>query len=447
MTADSNQQQQLPSLLNYCQKYIPEPHITKWFNIIINSYSEPHRYYHTINHITRMLNLFEEFKEKIVNDKIMVLAILFHDIVYDPKKFNHNEVESIKLFDEYAQEVELTATEREHVSLFITATIHHELPLFAINNNDNDVDGRNDDNCIREDLKLFLDLDLEVLKYDEYAKQIRQEYIHYSTKDFSIGRAKVLEKFLARDNLYFSRIFLEKRSGCEMDAQGIRQHSEAPHRPRISISTSADDFNNNMMQRSLSPRSPSPSLLSSSSYSGTIHRGRATGSTTYQSNPHPGNLSVGNLPHYRHTFPFARNSSDRIHSLRTAKRSQTTIDYPSIVSPTATYSTSSFDNFESNDKTVRSRSPESSIPSAIIPTLPKNSQQKSNRRRSSTLYYPPPPEYPPQVTREQELNRYSFHYIDSCQINNAIPLSKRSLTGYTTLRSRDSMSYENRRKL
>ncbi|CAG8434109.1 4729_t:CDS:2 [Ambispora gerdemannii] len=378
MTTDNNQQ----PLLNYCKKYIPEPHITKWFNIISNGYSEPHRYYHGLNHITRI-------------------------IVYDPKKFNNNEEQSIKLFDEYAQEVELTATERDHVSLFIAATIHHELPLFTITNNR---DG-DDDDCeldIKEDLKLFLDLDLEVLswepdEYDKYAKQIRQEYIHYSTEDFSIGRAKVLEKFLARDNLYLSRVFLEERGGCEMDARNnlIRE-----------------------IRESLPPRSPSPSFPSSSSF-GNNHRSRIAGYTTYQSNP--------------------------LMQLRPG--SQTTIDCPSTlpltsIQTSSTYSNirgiSSFDNFESNKKAVRSKSPESFILSGTIPTLPNNSQQ-SNRRRSLSLYYPPPSEYHPQVTREQELSRYT--HVNSSKINNAIPLSKRSLTGYAKLTSRDSVSYENQPKL
>ena len=45
--------------------------------------------------------------------------------------------------------------------------------------------------------KMFLDLDLSILAsdddvYDQYAKNIRQEYIHVPEKDYCIGKKKIL---------------------------------------------------------------------------------------------------------------------------------------------------------------------------------------------------------------------------------------------------------------
>jgi len=62
--------------------------------------------------------------------------------------------------------------------------------------------------------EIFLDLDLEVLgasssEYDEYAAQIRQEYIHYCWEDYSAGRKTVLKGFLACERLYFTDYFLK----------------------------------------------------------------------------------------------------------------------------------------------------------------------------------------------------------------------------------------------
>ena len=62
------------------------------------------------------------------------------------------------------------------------------------------------------DLRLFLDFDLEVLsrdarEYEEYSKQIREEYSNYNEAEYAKGRFAVLEKFLKRERLYFSDEF------------------------------------------------------------------------------------------------------------------------------------------------------------------------------------------------------------------------------------------------
>jgi predicted metal-dependent HD superfamily phosphohydrolase len=54
-----------------------------------------------------------------------------------------------------------------------------------------------------------IDFGLEVLgrsgeEYELYAGHIRQEYAHFSEIDYAKGRVGVLERFLAREKLYFS---------------------------------------------------------------------------------------------------------------------------------------------------------------------------------------------------------------------------------------------------
>lgn len=62
-------------------------------------------------------------------------------------------------------------------------------------------------------MEIFLDLDLAILgaassEYDEYAAQIRKEYIiHYSWEDYRAGRKAVLRGFLTRQRLYFTDYF------------------------------------------------------------------------------------------------------------------------------------------------------------------------------------------------------------------------------------------------
>ena len=62
-----------------------------------HKYSEPHRFYHTWDHILYMVDKAEKCGY-LYND--IILAILFHDIVYDPLK-SDNEEKSAELFKQY----------------------------------------------------------------------------------------------------------------------------------------------------------------------------------------------------------------------------------------------------------------------------------------------------------------------------------------------------------
>lgn len=61
---------------------------------ILNRYDEPHRFYHNWEHIDYMLRLAE--KRGILTEELF-LAIIFHDIIYDPKA-KDNEEQSAELF-------------------------------------------------------------------------------------------------------------------------------------------------------------------------------------------------------------------------------------------------------------------------------------------------------------------------------------------------------------
>jgi len=73
------------------------------FNItlddIVACYSEHQRYWHTLNHLYDILNGVDElYKDKKIDDRefnILVIATIFHDIIYDPKK-SDNEEKSIE---------------------------------------------------------------------------------------------------------------------------------------------------------------------------------------------------------------------------------------------------------------------------------------------------------------------------------------------------------------
>ena len=187
--------------------------MNSWWERIFKAYSERQRHYHILSHVETMYGQYYAVRglipeyNSINSHRVMVLAIAFHDIVYEPKS-KTNELDSISKFEQFQAETQLCIQgEVELVSALIRCTIRHQL-----------------DQCPPEFhafASWFLDFDLEVLgrvetEYDRYARQIRQEYIYFGDSDYQLGRVKVLESFLQRPQLYFTDYYRQK---CESRAR------------------------------------------------------------------------------------------------------------------------------------------------------------------------------------------------------------------------------------
>jgi len=143
-------------------------------------YTEAHRHYHHLGHITSSL---AEFDTTGSNHSLIEGAIWFHDVIYDPKR-GDNEAASIAWFlDATSSWLDLEAA--AVITRLIEAT-DFRLPL-------------SDD----PDSRLMVDIDLAILSaspeaYKDYCQAIRQEYAHVSAEAFRAGRAKVMAGFLER---------------------------------------------------------------------------------------------------------------------------------------------------------------------------------------------------------------------------------------------------------
>ena len=65
------------------------------------------------------------------------------------------------------------------------------------------------------DAEILVDVDLSILaapepRFDEYERQIREEYKHVPQALFSLKRKQILEEFLARPRIYLSPLFFER---------------------------------------------------------------------------------------------------------------------------------------------------------------------------------------------------------------------------------------------
>jgi predicted metal-dependent HD superfamily phosphohydrolase len=141
-----------------------------------------------------MLTAFEEHQETISDPKVVLLAIFFHDIVYDPRRHD-NEHASMQFFIQCGHDLALPLPLKESVLHLIDRTKAHDAT-----------------DAEHPDLPLFLDFDLEVLSrppeaYSRYKAQIRQEYAHVPAKRFASTRADILRRMLQRPSLYFSPQF------------------------------------------------------------------------------------------------------------------------------------------------------------------------------------------------------------------------------------------------
>ena len=156
---------------------------------LVRAYTEPHRHYHTLDHVADLLRLLEQHGGASDADAVK-LAILFHDAVYDPAR-QDNEAASANLAVTQLSALGFPRQLLGKVEHYILATQH----------------GAASQAMEDADLDTLLDLDLSVLaaasdRYRSYALAIRQEYSVVPDTLYRLGRRRVLEGFLARAQIY-----------------------------------------------------------------------------------------------------------------------------------------------------------------------------------------------------------------------------------------------------
>ena len=89
---------------------------------LTDSYSEPQRYYHTLDHIEHCLSLFDKICSEVENPEALELAIWYHDVVYTPGA-KDNEQLSADLFMAKSHGV-FDDAQRDTIYRHIMATVH-----------------------------------------------------------------------------------------------------------------------------------------------------------------------------------------------------------------------------------------------------------------------------------------------------------------------------------
>jgi predicted metal-dependent HD superfamily phosphohydrolase len=166
--------------------------INKFWSELEKLYGSKKRHYHTLTHIEQLYFLLEKNKREIQDWEILVCSIFYHDAIYDVLKSN-NEEKSADLAVKHLRLLNFDNQQVEKCYKQIIATKKHE------KTGDNDTD-------------LFTDADLAILGsdwniYEAYVQNIRKEYSIYPDFLYNNGRKKVLQHFLAMENIFKTPLF------------------------------------------------------------------------------------------------------------------------------------------------------------------------------------------------------------------------------------------------
>ena len=152
-------------------------------------YREPHRAYHTLQHLDECLDSLARERSHAQRPAEIALALWFHDAIYDVNRHDNEERSA-----DWARQALLAAgapaDAAERVRALVMATRHEAQPQQA-------------------DAQLLVDLDLSILgapapRFAEYERQIRIEYAHVPPDVFEPRRRRILGAFLAREPLYLT---------------------------------------------------------------------------------------------------------------------------------------------------------------------------------------------------------------------------------------------------
>ncbi|MGQ9631740.1 MAG: HD domain-containing protein [bacterium] len=165
------------------------------FESLRRAYEEPHRAYHTLAHISHLLDEFEGARNLAEEPNAVEFAVWFHDFVCDPGS-GDNEGASAREASSVCRDMGLPEPFAERVSRLILATRHGSIPA--------DPDSR-----------LIADLDLSILgaspeDFERYERGIRSEYSGVPDEIFRERRALFLKGLLDRPNIYLTPHFRGK---------------------------------------------------------------------------------------------------------------------------------------------------------------------------------------------------------------------------------------------
>ncbi len=187
------------------------------FDELVESYQQPHRAYHGLDHVLDCLRVFDTVSASAEHAFEVETAIWFHDAVYQPTRVD-NEARSAAWALRVLRGAGVCEATNERVRQLVLAT-RHDAPAET------------------KDARLLLDIDLAILgrspaEFQVYEGQIRREYAWVPAEIFHERRADLLEGLLKREPLFLTGAL---RARFEPQARVNLAAAVADHRSRASM--------------------------------------------------------------------------------------------------------------------------------------------------------------------------------------------------------------------
>ncbi len=163
------------------------------FMSICRAYSEPHRHYHTLKHLEHVLLLLKDIG---FDSPAGLWAVWYHDYIYEPGE-NTNEARSAEHAKNAMNQLGIECSVTNRAVDIILATKDHKAE------------------AISDEMLIILDADMAILgetqaKYEEYCRQVENEFRSVPKTLYGIGRRSFLESVLKQSQIYKTSWFFEK---------------------------------------------------------------------------------------------------------------------------------------------------------------------------------------------------------------------------------------------
>ena len=168
------------------------PALRRLYGDVLGRYSEPHRHYHTHQHLAECFEKVREIISLAEHPAEVHVGLWFHDAIYDTQRHD-NEARSADWARNVARELGATAESPQRIYDLIMFTRHAAEPVGI-------------------DAKVLVDADLSILgaqteRFQEYETQVRNEYAWVPEAMFRSTRARILKALLARAHLFSTAPF------------------------------------------------------------------------------------------------------------------------------------------------------------------------------------------------------------------------------------------------
>jgi predicted metal-dependent HD superfamily phosphohydrolase len=174
----------------------PAGAVSRALDDLLARWNEPHRRYHTAEHLANVLAVVEEHADRASDPDAVIFAAWYHDAIYDPQRVDNEEASAL-LAESTLPTLDVLDAQVAEVARLVRLTATHD-PIPGDRNGG-----------------LLTDADLAILASDSetylaYTQAVRAEYSFVPDAAFASGRAEVLHHLLALPRLFHTPVLRDQ---------------------------------------------------------------------------------------------------------------------------------------------------------------------------------------------------------------------------------------------